>query len=364
MVQFIPAKDDWADAFRQIGSGVSKGYMNRSDDNSIKKAIEDLGPNASARDVLDALTKTKTYGNESKQQAIKNYLGADNFEEMKRKAKAQEDIASARNDIAQAKEAREGAKEQTERTNVQSIVNQLDLPPEKKESLGQTLTQNAAESLLKEQLKPKDEKLTPGQKKIQEKNAEEYVSLTKEIPELETNAADIDYAEKLSKELGLTGVVTGALGLSGKGKELEASSFTLMKPIVKIFNPSGPIAQQKLKMIQDKYVIKASDAPWTKQAKIDALRRFNNQALKRAKDRMELFQRYDANPPIDALEKFDKESDTMSDVMIDYDLQGQEATSKDLPKEVSSNASKFKGQTITSPDGQKYFSDGTRWIKK
>lgn len=358
MVTILPKEEnDWSGAFKGFGKGLSEGYMNRADEMALQRAVGDLKPNATPREILDAITKTNTYSPQAKQNVLENYIGVEKFEELKRHAKEQDLLSRIRED-------RENKKLNREKENVQTIVDQLDISPEKKKALGETLTQNAAESLLKEQLKLRDEKLSPGQKIIQEKNADEYIHLTKEIPELETNAADIDYAEQLSKELGLPGVVTGALGLSGKGKELEAHSFTLMKPIVKIFNPSGPIAQQKLKMIQDKYVIKASDAPWTKQAKIRALRRFNNQALKRAKDRMELFVKYDANPPVDILNQFDKESDTISDVMIDYDLQGEEVTDKDLPKEVSGNVAQFKGQTITSPDGKKYFSDGTRWIKR
>lgn len=100
MVTFIPAKDDWADAFRKIGSGVTQGYMNRSDENAVRKAIADLGPNASARDILSTLTNVKTYGNEAKQEALKNYLGVENFEELKRKAQAQEEISREKNRVA------------------------------------------------------------------------------------------------------------------------------------------------------------------------------------------------------------------------------------------------------------------------
>lgn len=366
MVQFIPADNSWANAFREAGSGLSQGYMNRTDENSLRKTVEGLGPNPSPRQILDAITRTKTYNPESKQSVLKNYLGVENFEELKRKAQAQEEISKARNDILQAKENKQNTKEKTERTNVQSIVDQLDLPPEKKESLGQTLSQSAAESLLKDQLKPskKEEKLTPFERKVQERNAEEYINLTKEIPKIESTLGDIAYARQLSDELGISGSVKGALGLSKKAKELEGVSFTLMEPIVKIFNPSGPIAQQKLKMIQDKYVISPSDAPWTKKAKLDALERFSKQALNRAQQKLSLIKQYDGNPPENVIENFDKESDTISDAMINYDLQGEEASDKDLPKELSQNVAKFKGQTITSPDGQKYFSDGTRWIKK
>lgn len=100
MVQFIPAKDDWAQAFRSFGSGLTQGYMGRSDENAVRKAIIDLGPNASSRDVLNALTNVKTYNKDAKQEALKNYLGVENFEELKRKAEAQEGINKEKNRIS------------------------------------------------------------------------------------------------------------------------------------------------------------------------------------------------------------------------------------------------------------------------
>src|ERR1700742_2360418 len=179
MVTFIPAKDDWANAFRELGSGVVQGYQNRSDELAIQNALKGLGPNAHARDILNAITNTKTHSPAAKQQALSNYLGVEQFEELKRKTQAQEGIASAKNSIAQAKETREQNKIATERTNTKSIVNQLDLAPEQKEALGETISQDAAESLLKEQLKPKEGTFD---KVFNQKLAEDYINISKVIP--------------------------------------------------------------------------------------------------------------------------------------------------------------------------------------
>ena len=360
MVQFIPARDDWAHSFRQAGQGASEGYMNRSDENALRRSLMNLGANPSARQILDAVTNTKTYSPQAKQQALSNYLGVEQFEELKRKAQEQEQISKAKNEIASFKEIRAQIKEENDRKSVKGIVNQLELPEEQKESLGESLTLGAAEDLLKDQLKPKkDSDLTPFDRSVQNKNAEEYINLTKEIPKIESTLGDIAYARQLSDDLGVKGVVTGALGISGKAKELENVSFTLMEPIIKMFNPSGPIAQQKLKMIQDKYAIKATDAPWTKKAKLDSLERFAKQALNRANQKLAMIKKYHGNPPETVLDQFDKESDTLSDAMIDYDLIGEEAKDEGLP-----DPSQFTGKTISSPEGKKFQSDGTRWVKK
>lgn len=367
MAQFIPAKDDWAKAFQQIGSGVSEGFTNRADENAIRKAVEGLGPQASMKDILNTVAAVKTYSPESKQRAFQQFakshdidLEGQKFQEMKRHAQEQDSVNKARSEIDKAKEAREAAKPQEDRAKVKSIVNQLDVPDEQKQSLGESLSLGAAEGLLKDQLKPKkDNNLSPFQKKVQEKNAEEYINLNKDIPKLETTLDDIAYARKLSDELGLIGSAAGAVNLSGKAKELEGVSFTLMEPIVKIFNPSGPIAQQKLKTIQEKYVINPSDAPWTKKAKLDALERFAKQALNRAQQKLSLIKKHEGNPPESEIDRFDKESNTISDAMIDYDLIGEEVKDEGMPP-----AKDFPKKTVTSPDGQKYYSDGTKWVKK
>lgn len=360
MVQFIPAKDDWATAFRQVGKGVQQGYMHRTDENSVRKAIADLGPNASSRDILNALTNTKTYGNEAKQQALSNYIGVENFEEMKRKAKAQEEISSAKNAINQAKETRALEKENTERSNVKSIVSQLNLPEEQKEALGNSLSKDSAESLLKEQLKPaNEEKLTPFQKKLNERYADEYIKLEENIPKLEDTLNTIKYARKLSDEVGYLGTAGSYVGLSKKGKELEGVTFPLIEPILKMLAPAGAIAKEKLLRAENKYAIYGSDAPWLREAKLNALERFTKQTLNRVKARKQLIERYQGLPPENELKQFDRESETIADAMLDYDLVGEEANIPNLPP-----PNEYKGDEIESTDGSTYFSDGTRWLKK
>lgn len=103
MVTILPKENDWSEAFQQLGSGVASGYMNRSDEMAIQKAVSSLPPNASQRDVLDAVTGARTYGTEAKQNWFKNQLGAAQFEEQVRHAKEQEAAAQEKNRIAASK---------------------------------------------------------------------------------------------------------------------------------------------------------------------------------------------------------------------------------------------------------------------
>lgn len=120
-MQYIPGRNDWAEAFRGLGAGAAEGYINRSDENAVRNAIAGLGSNASARDILDTLTNTKTYRNDAKHRALQNYLGVEQFEELKRKAKAAEGFDKAKFD--EEKRATKRAEEQRDR--------QLDITEEK-----------------------------------------------------------------------------------------------------------------------------------------------------------------------------------------------------------------------------------------
>jgi len=73
-------------------------------------------------------------------------------------------------------------------------------------------------------------------------------------------------------------------------------------------------------MIQDKYVVKGTELPSKRIAKLNALERFAKQALNRAKQKMALIMKYNGNPPEQVIDNFDKESDTISDAMLDYNL--------------------------------------------
>lgn len=85
-----------------IESG-GKAYMNRADESALQKSLANLGQNASARDILDAITNTKTYSPEAKQTALKNYIGVAEFQELQRKTREQAEIDREKNRIAELK---------------------------------------------------------------------------------------------------------------------------------------------------------------------------------------------------------------------------------------------------------------------
>lgn len=352
MVTILPAEHGWGDAAAGFGKGLAEGATNRHDEMAIQKAVSELPEGYSARQLIDTVAKVSTYGKNAKQDFTKNALGARQMDEISRAHKATEDIAKA-------KKIKELEKEEKTEADRIAQIQALDVDDDEKKLLTENADATLVKSLLKKKLtKNTDQKLSPFEKKVQEKNAEEWIDLNKQLPVYRDTEANLQHAEQLSKKMGITGPLKGLVGTKD-ATELNAVTFPLIQPILKIFNPSGPVAVAKLKIIEGKYQIKATDFPWQVQGKIDALRRFNQQAERRAKERIKLIETYNGFPPPAAVEKFDQESETMVDAMLDYNVDGQEVKMEGMPA-----PSKYKGQTLIAPDGQQVYSDGDRWFKK
>lgn len=165
MVQFIPANNSWQNAGQQIGAGFTEGYMNRADENAVKNAVMKLGPKASARDILNALTNVNTYSPVAKQNALKNYLGVAEFEQLQDKynielerAKAKAEKEENKKRIKQEKEDLENEKK---RNSAVELINSSDLPEEKKKEYIDQVNNNKLDlTAIKQLTKPKKEDKT------------------------------------------------------------------------------------------------------------------------------------------------------------------------------------------------------------
>lgn len=95
MVQILPEeRNQWAEAAGGFGKGLAEGYVNASDEAAVRQSIMSLGENPKPRDILNALTNTKTYRPEAKQQALKNYLGVAEYETLQQKVKNDQIVAA------------------------------------------------------------------------------------------------------------------------------------------------------------------------------------------------------------------------------------------------------------------------------
>lgn len=80
-----------------LGQGIGQGFTTRSDELSLKKAIERLPPGASYQDVLKTLTGTPTYSQEAKQQAITNLTKGFEFENKAAELKQKKELSEKEN---------------------------------------------------------------------------------------------------------------------------------------------------------------------------------------------------------------------------------------------------------------------------
>lgn len=273
MVQFIPAKDDWAKAFREIGSGVTKGYMDRSDESSLQKAIGGLGDKPTPRQILDAVTNTKTYSPEAKQGLLKNYLGVSEFEELQRKAKESERIAQLDLEQKEASRLAEIAKKEKKEQQDKLIADEKEAAKIKAE-------QNDTRQILKASGKFTDEEIEekvlggltpasarivakPDKKKDEQKEEEKAKNVTQ-------NAFN-DLAALIPK-VGVSGLVTSKFGGETAKAYSEFSSLTgaLESLLVEKVN-RGALSNARFKYITETLLPKPSDSQADIEGKLTGL---------------------------------------------------------------------------------------------
>lgn len=190
-------------------------------------------------------------------------------------------------------------------------------------------------------LKPeKPEKQSPFDKAVETAEAKELVELEKAIPKGEDAISNLDYIEKQFNEnlTGLTGT-TKALLNTGDAAEVENVGFTAIEPIIKLFNPVGPIPVQKVKIIRDAFQPHATDLKSTFRGKVAALRRLAQQGLDRAKKRIEFIRATNGKPDKKQLAQFDQESGQIEDALILeekqklYGSQAQQSQQQSQPRQ-------------------------------
>ncbi len=208
-MQILPKKDDWADVFKSAGEGLAGHYINRSDEKALQKSIGDLGDDPSPRQILDAITNTKTYSPKSKQSVLKNYMGAAEFEETKRKNESTEDINRAKN-IAKGNVGQE--KEDREKNSASFLIDNSELPDDRKLELKEALNSgaisyDAVKTVTKPKKEPKKtqasqpidseqldklEKVRSSPKYMEASSGEKYRMLTREGVSKENAQAEVE----------------------------------------------------------------------------------------------------------------------------------------------------------------------------
>ena len=327
MVTILPKENDWSEAFQALGQGASQGYTNRADEMALQKAISGLGENATPRQILDAITGTRTYGPAAKQNALKNYMGVAEFEEAQRKN------TSLREE--------EANKKLVYKNNALNLLNNSELPEEQKQRIGADIEAGKVDfSGVKELVKPKKTVSSDFEKGLTKERVKQYTDAEKALVQSQRNLKDLKRVEDLNKELaGPLGYFNALNPFDEKSAELEALGFGAIEPIVKTFNPSGPIAQKKLEQLAAKYGINRFDSSAKIKGKIAALRRYAGYAQEMAQKRIELFRKHNGTPPIGDIVSLDLEGEALIDKM-----------ENDNPIEPKIYYNKANGKPVKAPD--------------
>src|SRR5277367_226485 len=195
MALVIPANNQWADAAQAIGGAATGAYIHHHDEAALRASIEKLGPNASARDIVDTITNTKTYSPKAKQTALKNYIGVAEFEELQRKSKASEANSKEANDIARdkntakaneltakAEEKKKSLEEQ--KASADELIDHSSLSQEEKNRLKGKLVPADARALLGKNENTSEYDIAKNHAKRFEKSIETYQSQAIEAEQL------------------------------------------------------------------------------------------------------------------------------------------------------------------------------------
>jgi hypothetical protein len=286
-------------------TGINETYEKNADEKALQNAVAKLGPQASGEDIMQAILNTKTYGKESKQKLFENVMGVEKFKEEKRQA-----------DL---KHTKEQEKLKKERADADAIIDQLELPEDQAQGLKGVVDLKTAQGLLKEKLKPpKAAALSPAEKKIQELSATHYVKTkTETLPELRDLRSTLGEVEKISSELSTSRGLSSYVFPSAKASELKALATTLIKPVLKVFNPVGQIPIAKIQWISDQFKVEPTESASTREGKIKASKYLLDQAYARAGDEVRLYEEYGGAPPQAVIDKFHKETEGIIDAIID-----------------------------------------------
>lgn len=333
-----------------IIGNIYKKYQN--DENMIDKALgelqtnPDLSPSRRVEATKHLLNLKQTNSSLKKEQESRDKDAAD------RKIKT---------DAEAAKQVKEQAEIQRRQNSVYELYKGV-LPEEEARKRSQFDSEATARSVIAQKTKAeKPPALSEFDKTVQRKAGENYIKAKDEIPKLESNLENLDRIDELAKNFkGITGFVKGASGFSEQATELDNIGLASIDQVLKIFNPVGAIPIAKINLIKDKFAAKATEPYAKTTGKTKALRRYATQALERAKDKVDLYEKYQGNIPKDIEAQFDKNSKKLAEQMANYDVDTGEEAPIDLPDADSSN----KGKIATNPEtGQRYKSDGISWRK-
>lgn len=424
-MQIVERPNEWAEAFSNLGKGLTEGYQNRSDEIAIKKTLDKLDKNASPREIIDAIIGTPVYKQETKKNAINNILSLGKIEEQERshkeaaalkdkaieaqKQKADEDRKLKYEGLAQQNKI---ASDKNQR-EIQKIQNMAFLDEQntglRKEELGEkkrhhqkiedlaemkqeasVMAKEAERDLaerkfeetkrataVKEELGKGRLQLAKDVQKFKESHdvftdavkkglAKDYGELfSKIVPGLENMQGNMQELWDIYKKIPAYGFVHGAVGWKSSDQALlERKTMETLKPYIDLFADGGNISNAKFANLNDKFVVKATDRKAIAKAKLTGLEDFIRNALDLANKRMDLIEQYKGNVPKEMLKEVYKEQAELVDKSIAKidEAYAMEEQGQELP-DIPFDVVENKDRVIKASDGKFYKSNGMRWVQ-
>jgi hypothetical protein len=158
--------------------------------------------------------------------------------------------------------------------------------------------------------KPKKSDLSPLGKKISEGQGVQITDTIKKAEEFAPTIQGLDKLEALVPKLSGVGKVKAYNPASpawGDSAEFEATANTVLAPVFKLYNPSGPLAEKKVALLRSVLKPNWYDTDATKEAKIDAIRALAQPTIDRAARYKQALVDYDNDPPPSVIYDIEKQ---------------------------------------------------------
>ena len=146
-------------------------------------------------------------------------------------------------------------------------------------------------------------------------NQKEWLKANDDLFKAEQALQSLDKIDKLGETINSTGYLSTALNPTARA-EYKSLSKAVVEPVLKLYNPAGPIPQEKLKWVEETFVASPWDSRWTQKGKNTAMRVIAEQGRDRAKQRIRLLQ---GDASEQELQKYDQESEQLMDTVTNYE---------------------------------------------
>lgn len=153
---------------------------------------------------------------------------------------------------------------------------------------------------------------------FEKKIYENILSTLEEAPRAKQQLKNLDRMSDLIYPLqGLFGYGKALVGSENAAEFNGLGVAALEAPIHALFG-KGVIAREKFNALKQAFVPTASESRYKQRGKINALRAFNNEALRKVNHIQGLYDKYGLDIPLDEVFKFNKESQDLVDKAIKY----------------------------------------------